>query len=144
MARLFGVTGMRSPEIKGDVSPPSQFTNGPQFYIRESNISAADVRITGVGALYLDRGSVASVTVDGARNSLSLWGPARVTGSIDMGGGSDTLLGGAGMDTAVFTGGRRDFDVTRTGDTVTIRDLRANADGTDTLTGIEQVQFADG
>lgn len=58
--------------------------------------------------------------------------------------GNDTLSGAAGIDTAVFSGSRRDYNVTRAGDTVTIRDLRASADGTDTLTGIEQAQFTDG
>ncbi|WP_310476886.1 hypothetical protein [Sandarakinorhabdus sp.] len=60
------------------------------------------------------------------------------------GAGSDRLDGGVGTDTAVFSGGRRSYEVTRNGDTVTVRDLRANADGTDTLTGIEQAQFSDG
>ena len=63
---------------------------------------------------------------------------------LEGGAGNDQLIGGTGIDTAVFSGGRGDYIVTRSGDTVTIRDLRANADGTDTLTGIEQVQFADG
>ena len=60
------------------------------------------------------------------------------------GSGSDRLDGGIGIDTAVFSGGRRDYEVTRSGDIVTVRDLRAQGDGTDTLTGIEQVEFADG
>jgi hypothetical protein len=60
------------------------------------------------------------------------------------GGGTDKLDGGSGADTAIFSGGRRDYEVTRNGDAVTIRDLRASADGTDTLTGIERVEFADG
>jgi Ca2+-binding RTX toxin-like protein len=67
-------------------------------------------------------------------------GDDRLTG----GAGNDTLDGGSGIDTATFTGSRRDYSVTRNGDTVTIRDLRASADGTDTLTGIERVQFTDG
>ncbi len=67
-------------------------------------------------------------------------GDDRLTG----GGGGDTLLGGSGSDTAVLSGGRRDYEVTRNGETVTVRDLRPSADGTDTLSGIERLEFSDG
>lgn len=60
------------------------------------------------------------------------------------GNGNDTLEGGGGADTARFTGARQSYDVSRVGDVVTVRDLRANGDGTDTLTGIERLQFTDG
>jgi hypothetical protein len=88
-------------------------------------------------------GGIADDEIIGNATANSLTGNGgddRLTG----GGGTDMLLGGAGFDTAIFSGGRRDYQVTRSGETVTIRDLRANSDGTDTLTGIEQVQFTDG
>ncbi|MGR0188001.1 beta strand repeat-containing protein [Azospirillum aestuarii] len=58
------------------------------------------------------------------------------------GTGNDTLVGGAGNDTAVFAGNARDYLATKTGSTWTIQALDG-ADGTDTLQGVEWVQFAD-
>jgi Ca2+-binding RTX toxin-like protein len=53
--------------------------------------------------------------------------------------GNDTLAGGLGMDTATFTGLRRDYTITRSGAATTV----SGPDGTDTLTGIERLQFSD-
>ena len=61
--------------------------------------------------------------------------------------GDDTLDGGAGSDTAVFTGAEADYSLTRGADgRVTVTDNRSGeaSDGTDILTGFEQVQFSDG
>ena len=63
------------------------------------------------------------------------------------GAGNDAIDGGAGSDKAVFSGNRADYAAsydaaTRT---ITLADQRAGApDGTDTITGVELVQFADG
>jgi Ca2+-binding RTX toxin-like protein len=54
--------------------------------------------------------------------------------------GNDSLDGGAGIDTAVFSGNRADYTITRTRAGFTVS---GSADGTDTLTGIEHLQFAD-
>ncbi len=62
------------------------------------------------------------------------------------GAGNDTLSGGAGEDTAVFGGDYNDYTITRAGDdsTLTVTDDRAGSpDGTDTLDGVEVLQFAD-
>ena len=66
------------------------------------------------------------------------------------GGGDDTLIGGAGQDVAVYRGAREDYDIQtdrNTGITI-VTDLRDVAttpdhDGTDTLTNIETLSFAD-
>ncbi|MBR1120173.1 VCBS repeat-containing protein [Bradyrhizobium lablabi] len=63
------------------------------------------------------------------------------------GGGDDEVDGGQGDDTAIFTGNRGDYYIgyDRGTQTFTVIDLRAGTpDGTDTLTGIEHFQFADG
>lgn len=71
-----------------------------------------------------------------------LWGDYhanRMTG----GSGNDNLDGGAGNDTAVFTGNASDYTIAFTdngGITVT---AETGTDGTDRLTGIERLQFAD-
>jgi len=54
--------------------------------------------------------------------------------------GNDTLNGGAGTDTAVFSGNRAAYTISILGGVTTV----AGPDGTDTLTSIERLQFADG
>ncbi|MBM6595616.1 hypothetical protein [Microvirga pudoricolor] len=61
------------------------------------------------------------------------------------GKGNDTVIGGAGTDTAIFSGKRADYAVAIAEDgTVTVADQRVDADGADTLVGVEAFQFADG
>jgi serralysin len=74
--------------------------------------------------------------------------------SISGGAGDDTLSGGAADDsldggggngdTVVYVGNRADYDI-RTVGQVTVRDLNGadGNDGTDTLTGVEFIRFAD-
>lgn len=55
--------------------------------------------------------------------------------------GNDTLNGGAGIDTAVYSGNRADYTFNfASGNTIT---TTKTLEGTDTLTGIERLQFAD-
>ncbi|MGY3074733.1 Ca2+-binding RTX toxin-like protein [Bradyrhizobium sp. LM6.10] len=67
--------------------------------------------------------------------------------TITGGGGNDTISGGGGTDTAVYSGSKANYavsynSVTRT---FTIADQRSGTpDGTDTVTGVESFQFADG
>ena len=63
----------------------------------------------------------------------------RVTG----GGGNDTINGGTGIDTAVYSGTAAQHTITRSGSTITIADTTANRDGTDTLTNVERATFTD-
>jgi Ca2+-binding RTX toxin-like protein len=61
------------------------------------------------------------------------------------GGGNDTLVGGLGFDTAKFLGNIADYDVVQTAQGWTVTDKRSVAlDGTDTVTGVEYLLFADG
>ena len=61
------------------------------------------------------------------------------------GGGQDDLDGDEGVDTAIYTGAYADYGVASSGDRGwTVRDLRAGSpDGSDTLTGVERLRFAD-
>lgn len=63
--------------------------------------------------------------------------------SIAGGAGNDSLTGGEGSDTARFAGARAGYAITNQGRTVTDIDLSNGDEGTDTLTGIEYLQFAD-
>ena len=72
----------------------------------------------------------------------SLWG-ASGNDVLVGAGGNDALDGGPGLDTAVFTGLRSAYTVTVSGGTVVVTDLIAGRDGTDTLTSVERLRFAD-
>lgn len=60
------------------------------------------------------------------------------------GSGNDTLDGGLGNDKAAFTGNATDYDISiNQYGTITVTDTVSGRDGTDTLQGIEFLQFAD-
>ena len=84
---------------------------------------------------------------------------AALTGSLDLSitgnagrniltgnAGNNLIDGGTGADTAVFTGNQADYSVVHNGDgSVTVTDMRATPqDGSDTLSNVEYLQFADG
>ncbi|MEI9885438.1 MAG: calcium-binding protein [Rhizomicrobium sp.] len=79
-------------------------------------------------------------------------GNDRITGgagndTIKGGHGSDTIDGGGGNDTAVFSAGHGSYAVSYNDTTqaFTVADQRAGTpDGSDTVKGVEQFQFADG
>ena len=63
------------------------------------------------------------------------------------GAGNDTIVGGAGQDTAVYSGRRSEYAILYNSATksFTISDERFGApDGTDTVSGVRTLQFADG
>lgn len=81
-------------------------------------------------------GSAGDDTYNGTNNDDTITGNA----------GDDVIDGKGGEDTAVFTGNRDDYQLTENEDgSWTVKDLRTTGitDGTDTLTNIEKVQFAD-
>jgi serralysin len=62
---------------------------------------------------------------------------------ITGGAGDDNINGGAGGDTAVFSGTRASHTVTKGDGSGLVVSHNGGADGTDTLTNVERVQFAD-
>jgi hypothetical protein len=56
----------------------------------------------------------------------------------------DVVIGGGGIDTMVFNGGRADRLVSISGDSVTINDATINRDGIDMLMSVERGRFSDG
>lgn len=67
--------------------------------------------------------------------------------TITGGGGNDTIIGGAGTDTAVYSGNEANYAISYNSatQTFTIVDQRSGSpDGTDTVTGVENVHFGDG
>jgi uncharacterized delta-60 repeat protein len=53
--------------------------------------------------------------------------------------GGDTLDGGSGIDTAIYAGKRAEYSISRSGDKVSVN----GAGGTDSLTSVERLHFAD-
>ena len=62
-----------------------------------------------------------------------------ITGGI----GNDVIDGGQGTDTAVFAGNITDYNFSVAGSTITVTDHVASRGGTDVLTNIEFLKFAD-
>ncbi|OGB58099.1 MAG: hypothetical protein A2503_07505 [Burkholderiales bacterium RIFOXYD12_FULL_59_19] len=90
-------------------------------------------------------------TVDGAGGNDTLYGGlgndffsgARGDDNFIGGMGDDTMDGGSGQDTAQFSGSLAEYQVTVNTvlRQVTVTDLVANRDGTDTLTSVEKLAF---
>ncbi|GBE44027.1 hemolysin, plasmid [bacterium BMS3Bbin10] len=94
-----------------------------------------------------------NMTVDGGAGNDAIWtagGDDNLSGGTgnDMffgGGGDDAIDGGADNDTVTYTGLRSDYTITDNAGVYTIVDNRPGSpDGTDTVTGVENFQFADG
>ncbi len=62
---------------------------------------------------------------------------------LNGGGSSDVLDGGAGYDTAVFSGARASYQISKANGTITLTDL-GGSDGTDVLSGVEFLRFSSG
>jgi serralysin len=58
------------------------------------------------------------------------------------GSGNDTIDGGTGLDKAVYAGNRSAYTLTRTGNTFQVSTASTN-EGTDTVTNVERLGFAD-
>jgi Ca2+-binding RTX toxin-like protein len=78
-----------------------------------------------------------SITGDSDANILTGAGGNDI---LNGGAGADTLDGGPGLDTAVFSGLRSAYTMMRSGNTLAV----SGPDGSDTLTHIERLSFADG
>ncbi|WP_406854657.1 DUF4214 domain-containing protein [Alsobacter sp. KACC 23698] len=66
-------------------------------------------------------------------------GPNRIQG----GGGNDSIYGGPGIDTAIYRGLRSQYVLQQSSTSLSVSDVSSGRDGTDTLTGVERLQFAD-
>lgn len=59
------------------------------------------------------------------------------------GQGNDTIIGNGGVDTAVYSANRSNYTVTRSSDSYIVKGPLFNGDGTDKLTGVTYLAFAD-
>lgn len=99
-----------------------------------ANSGAAGEFLVGTSGNDVIKGGPGADTLIGADGSDNLTG----------GAGDDVLAGGAGLDTAQFSGKLADYMVAGASAAVTITDKRAGGDGSDLLSGVERLQFADG
>lgn len=112
----------------GNVYNAYLYNNDPRSYI--------DNAIGGSGNDTIISNAIANALSGGGGNDT-------ITGA----GGNDTINGGAGTDTAVYSGNQTNYAISYNANTQTfaIADQRAGSpDGTDTVTGVENFQFADG
>ncbi|WP_418219820.1 hypothetical protein [Bradyrhizobium icense] len=131
-------------------------TPGRALYIKDFLINgvaltpadAANASSPGTFDLY-----VHNIHVDTTNHQDWLSGAATDNDVIDGGAGNDLITGGAGndiieggqgIDTAKFSGDARDYDISVVDGQVVVNDKIAWRDGTDHLTHIEFLQFADG
>ena len=102
--------------------------NGPDILVGRDS---ADVIDGGAGDDFMDGAGGNDILNGGVGNDILL-------GSA----GNDTLDGGTGADAAVFNGSLNSFVITKVGGNYNVRD-KVGADGTDTVTNIESLKFAD-
>ena len=97
----------------------------------------------GTDNLAIAWGAVIENAVGGAGNDILIGNPAN--NLLEGMAGNDTLDGGSGVDTAVFRAPTANYLIAynRGMDEATVTDRRAGGDGTDSLAGIERLQFTD-
>jgi VCBS repeat-containing protein len=59
------------------------------------------------------------------------------------GAGNDLIDGGTEVDTAIFSGNISEYEIVSENGGIRVRHLKTNGDGTDFLTNVEKLQFAD-
>ena len=105
-------------------------------YITEGTLKL--VTISGGGGLNGSQGNDV-LTGTGADDKLfGQGGNDRLTGAA----GNDVIDGGAGLDTAVYAGKRGDYEIVAVNGMWTVRD-KSGHEGTDKLTAVERLHFAD-
>lgn len=107
----------------------------------------------GTATLVVTQNQLDTLSFDGTGAKLTKVGSAIVgtTGNDSYtGDGTGSFQGGKGDDsinnvnTVVFTGNYADYDFTRSGNTLTVQQARGSMnDGTDTVTGVMNLKFAD-
>jgi serralysin len=89
--------------------------------------------ITGTSVVDTLVGTANADRLDGAAGNDSLTG----------GGGNDTINGGDGVDQVIFTGGRANYIITKSGSGYKVVDVRTSGDGTDSVATVESLKFSD-
>jgi len=140
-----GVVGESGVDVRVEDVTVTDYLTSDDFGAFDNRTDESLTVVGGTGTIETGAAS-RNVIIEGSEGDDELSG-GQGDDTLVGGAGNDTLDGGDGSDTVVFTGNRADYTVTydRENDVYTIVDNREGApDGTDTFTGIEFVQFADG
>ena len=116
----------------------ADYNNAATNEINEGNNPSSAVQVTVVTPMTLVGGPAGDTLTGGWAND-TLYGN-NGNDTLTGAGGNDTLDGGSGDDTAVFSQGLGNYSVQDLGSRIVV----SGPDGSDTLTGIEQLRFADG
>nr|WP_283817942.1 carbohydrate-binding domain-containing protein [Bradyrhizobium jicamae] len=112
-----------------------------------------DISVNGVAVMPTDTTNASSpnsfdlyvrtIHLDATSHQDWFYGSGTDNDLIYGGAGNDTIDGGAGTDTAVYSGKASDYDISLSGNVVTITDKVTGRDGTDHLTNVEFLKFSD-
>jgi hypothetical protein len=108
-----------------------QVNNSPPQQVYGMLLAGNDT-ITGSTGADILLGYIGNDTISGGAGNDTITG----------GAGNDAIDGGAGTDIARYSGARANYTITRTNTGFTVTD-KTGMDGTDTLSGVERVQFGD-
>jgi len=156
---FFGIEGKNVSEDVfdgGEGQDTLQMTDGDDALFLDNSYSDSPqdgARISGIEEINAGAGddvvdltsnthSYGDVTVDGGEGSDVLW-TSSGDDTLVGGAGDDALDGGAGSDTAIYSGPRENYLITEENGVYTVEDL-TGANGTDTVTNIENFVFDDG
>ena len=118
------------------------FTSGPPtaggtYQLHVSSPSQTPVPVLLLGSTL--NGDAGADTLNGGTGADTLNGGAD-DDTLIGGGGNDAINGGTGTDTAVYSGNRAAYTISTLSGVTTI----SGADGTDSVTNVERLKFADG
>lgn len=140
-----GVSGLSGIDVQVEnVAVTDHLTSG-DFGAYDNRTDEA-LTVTGASGA-VDTGSASQNVVIGGSDGDDALSGGRGDDTLTGGAGNDALVGGEGTDTVVYSGNRADYTITydRHSDVYTVADNREGSpDGTDTFTGVELVEFADG
>ncbi len=126
------------------------FTVNGQSLDAQVGLGAGNVKLDLVGAARLMASSDLVLGAGIREGGLLGLGNWSLTGNaldnlLIVGRGNNTINGGAGTDTALFTGAMADYQINITAGIATVTDLRTTvaAQGTNTLSNVERLQFSD-
>ncbi len=109
---------------------------GGTYQLHVSSPSQTPVPVTLIGSTL--NGDAGNDVLNGGTGTDTLNG-GDGDDTITGGGANDTINGGLGTDTAVYSGNRSAYTISVSGGVTTV----AGPDGTDSLTNVERLQFAD-
>ncbi len=142
----FKINGASTEDLSGTAVSAAGDVNGDGFadlIVSAPDAYAHDFR-SGISYVVFSNAPDAAVNRTGTAIAQTLAG-GDFNDTLTGLGGNDALYGNGGDDTAVYTGAKASYTIQHNADgTYTVTDLRGGSpDGTDTLHGIEFLQFSD-